>query len=83
MRHFLTALICVFILPAVTQAGPGAVRCGKLLDVRTGKILIDQPLCFDDSGTIKPPSTPFLPRRSQAASWPLIFRTPRVSPGSD
>jgi len=52
MRHFLAALICVFLLPAVTHAAPGAVRCGKLLDVRSGKILTDQAVVFDDSGTI-------------------------------
>src|SRR5216684_1118836 len=52
MRHFLAALICVFLLPAVTQGAPGAVRCGKLLDVRSGKILTDQAVVFDDGGTI-------------------------------
>src|SRR6266852_3567810 len=52
MRHFLAALTCVFILPAVTHAAPGAVRCGKLLDVRSGKILTDQAVVFDDGGTI-------------------------------
>src|SRR5882724_7083765 len=52
MRHFLAALICVFLLPAVTHASPGAVRCGKLLDVRSGKILTDQAVVFDDGGTI-------------------------------
>ena len=52
MRHFLAALICVFLLPAITHAAPGAVRCGKLLDVRSGKMLIDQAVVFDDAGTI-------------------------------
>ena len=52
MRHFLAALICVFVLPAITHAAPGAVRCGKLLDVRSGKMLTDQAVVFDDSGTI-------------------------------
>src|SRR5882724_5977627 len=52
MRHFLAALICVFLLPAFTHAAPGAVRCGKLLDVRSGKILTDQAAVFDDGGTI-------------------------------
>ncbi|HUI50684.1 MAG TPA: amidohydrolase family protein, partial [Terriglobales bacterium] len=31
---------------------PGAVRCGKLLDVRAGKLLENQTILFDDSGTI-------------------------------
>jgi imidazolonepropionase-like amidohydrolase len=52
MRHFLAALICVIALPAVTQAAPGAVRCGNLLDVRSGKMLTDQVVLFDDGGTI-------------------------------
>jgi len=52
MRHFLAALICVFLLPAFTHAAPGAVRCGKLLDVRSGKMLTDQVVVFDDGGTI-------------------------------
>jgi imidazolonepropionase-like amidohydrolase len=33
-------------------AAPGAVRCGKLLDVRSGKMLTDQLIVFDASGTI-------------------------------
>jgi imidazolonepropionase-like amidohydrolase len=65
MRHFLAALICVSVLPAVTPAAPGAVRCGKLLDVRSGQMLTDQVVVFDAAGTItsvgafsstKPPS---------------------------
>src|SRR6267378_6292432 len=52
MRHFLAALICVFTLPAVTHAAPGAIRCGKLLDVRSGEMLTDQAVVFDDGGTI-------------------------------
>jgi len=33
-------------------AAPGAVRCGKLLDVRTGKLLENQTILFDESGMI-------------------------------
>jgi len=52
MRHFLTALVCVFFLSPLAQAAPGAVRCGKLLDVRSGQMLTDQVVLFDGTGTI-------------------------------
>ena len=32
--------------------GPGAVKCGKLLDVRTGKLLSDQVIVFDANGVV-------------------------------
>jgi imidazolonepropionase-like amidohydrolase len=34
------------------SAAPGAVRCGKLLDVRSGRMLTDQLVVFDANGTI-------------------------------
>jgi imidazolonepropionase-like amidohydrolase len=34
------------------QAGPGAVRCGKLVDVRAGRVLSDQAVVFDAAGII-------------------------------
>jgi imidazolonepropionase-like amidohydrolase len=40
------------VLPAASHAAPGAVRCGKLLDVRSGKTLTDQVVVFDEGGTI-------------------------------
>jgi imidazolonepropionase-like amidohydrolase len=52
MRYFLAALICLIAMPGVTFAAPGAVRCGKLLDVRSGKMLTDQVVVFDAAGTI-------------------------------
>jgi imidazolonepropionase-like amidohydrolase len=33
-------------------AAPGAVRCGKLLDVKSGRMLTDQVIVFDDKGVI-------------------------------
>jgi len=42
----------VFIQSPPAYSGPGAVRCGKLLDVRTGQMLSDQTVVFDASGTI-------------------------------
>jgi imidazolonepropionase-like amidohydrolase len=52
MRHFLIALVCVLFLSPLAQAAPGAVRCGKLLDVRSGQMLTDQVVLFDGTGTI-------------------------------
>lgn len=52
MRHALR--LCAFLLVVAPglYAAPGAVRCGKLLDVRIGKLLSDQVVVFDDKGTI-------------------------------
>jgi len=52
MRHFFAVLVCVFLFSRVTPAAPGAVRCGKLLDVRSGQMLNDQTVVFDATGTI-------------------------------
>ena len=46
-----TAFICMGLVP-VANAAPGAVRCGKLLDVRGGRVLTDQVLIYDESGLI-------------------------------
>src|SRR6185369_6347685 len=37
----------VICLSAMTFAVPGAVHCGKLLDVRSGRMLTDQVVVFD------------------------------------
>ena len=37
---------------STAQAAPGAVRCGKLLDVRSGQVLKDQAVVFDAAGVI-------------------------------
>jgi imidazolonepropionase-like amidohydrolase len=52
MRKFLPAVIALLIYSPLAFAAPGAVRCGKLLDVRSGHTLSDQVIVFDDSGTI-------------------------------
>jgi len=52
MRHSLVAFVCVLALPPITHAAPGAVRCGKVLDVRSGQTLTDQVVLFDVGGTI-------------------------------
>lgn len=48
---FRVCLLMVSFVPT-GLAAPGAVRCGKLLDVRAGKILVDQTVVFDEGGTI-------------------------------
>jgi imidazolonepropionase-like amidohydrolase len=52
MRKTLLAfMVCLFFV-SFASAAPGAVRCGKLLDVRAGHMLSDQVIFFDDTGTI-------------------------------
>src|SRR6266404_3216515 len=55
MRRILPKLF--FVLATVltapfAHAAPGSVRCGKLLDVRSGRMLSDQIIVFDANGTI-------------------------------
>ncbi|PYK08006.1 MAG: Xaa-Pro dipeptidase [Verrucomicrobia bacterium] len=52
MRKVVFVLVFVFMQSLPAYSGPGAVRCGKLLDVRTGQMLSDQTVVFDASGTI-------------------------------
>ena len=54
MRKFLSVLILSLSVIAVSEAAPsgGAVRCGKLVDVRSGKLLDNQLISFDANGTI-------------------------------
>lgn len=63
MRKFLFALILSLALVAVSEAAPagGAVRCGKLLDVRSGKLLENQVVSFDANGTITSVATASAP----------------------
>jgi imidazolonepropionase-like amidohydrolase len=50
-RTFLAFLVCLFFV-SFSHAAPGAIHCGKLLDVRAGHMLSDQVVVFDDSGSI-------------------------------
>ena len=64
MRKLLPALFAVsilsgfFVFSPLAVAAPGAVRCGKLLDVRSGQMLSDQVVLFDESGTILSVTSP-------------------------
>src|SRR5450631_1592377 len=56
LRKILIALVLTVIsfvvLSPMAYGAPGAVRCGQLLDVRTGKLLKDQVIVFDADGVI-------------------------------
>ena len=52
MRKVLFGSVCLFVFSSLTHAAPGAVRCGKLLDVRSGRMLSDQIISFDANGLI-------------------------------
>jgi imidazolonepropionase-like amidohydrolase len=50
MNRLLTGVLTALLAAGAAEAG--AVQCGKLLDVRSGKMLADQTIVFDDKGTI-------------------------------
>jgi imidazolonepropionase-like amidohydrolase len=52
MRKLFLALSLCLMGAKVISAAPGAVRCGRLLDVRTGQMLSDQVVTFDSDGVI-------------------------------
>jgi imidazolonepropionase-like amidohydrolase len=53
MKIRLAALaLLLFSWIASAQVTPGAVRCGRLLDVRSGRVLTNQVIAFDSSGVI-------------------------------
>src|SRR5713101_7335623 len=48
----LSLMLAITLAAPLGFAAPGAVRCGKLLDVRSGRMLTDQVIVFDANGTI-------------------------------
>ncbi len=53
MKIRLAALVlCLLTGVATAQVTPGAVHCGRLLDVRTGHVLLNQLVAFDSNGVI-------------------------------
>ena len=63
-KVFLAAALAGILTAGAAAAATGAVRCGKLVDVRSGKELNDQLVVFDDAGVITatgPASTTALP----------------------
>jgi imidazolonepropionase-like amidohydrolase len=49
---FALITVSVAALSPLGNAAPGAVRCGQLLDVRTGRLLKDQVIVYNAEGTI-------------------------------
>ncbi len=52
MKNLLVGMMAVALTVTAAVAGPGAVHCSKLLDVRAGRMLSDQVVVFDDKGVI-------------------------------
>lgn len=52
MRSFLGVGLLFCLAASAALAAPGAVRCGKLLDVPSGRLLANQLVVFDDHGVI-------------------------------
>ena len=52
MRRTLLILFTLAILVPLAHASPGSVRCGKFLDVHSGRMLTDQLIVFDADGVI-------------------------------
>src|SRR5437868_3185641 len=54
MKILTQLLVCLFVgvLSISAANAAGSVRCGKLLDVRAGRLLNDQLVVFDDAGVI-------------------------------
>src|SRR5260221_9483475 len=55
MRRILLVLSFVILIALAAPfafAAPGGVRCGKLVDVRSGRMLTDQIIVFDANGMI-------------------------------
>ena len=66
-------LLFLSLLTPRTHAAPGAVRCGKLLDVRSGKLLTNQVIVFDGGGNITavgPADSPLAPGGVTAVDLP-------------
>ncbi len=52
MRKFTLGFCLSLLVAGAAFAAPGSVRCGKLLDVRSGQMLSDQVVSFDEVGVI-------------------------------
>jgi imidazolonepropionase-like amidohydrolase len=79
MRRAFLILLALAILVPLAHASPGFVRCGKLLDVHTGRTLTDQVIVFDADGVITAvgPSSSV----SAAAGTPIDLSTATCLPG--
>lgn len=79
--HIRRALLCLFVLSAVSlfaQTVPNSLRCGKLLDVRSGRMLTDQVIVFDAAGVITSVASA---TAAPAGTAPLDLRNATCLPG--
>ncbi len=76
-RAFFGSLLTVVLVAGAAQAG--AVRCGKLLDVKSGQMLSDQVVVFDKDGVITavgPTGTTALPAGVSVRALPALTCLP-------
>jgi imidazolonepropionase-like amidohydrolase len=52
MKPALCLAVLVLVLAPAVFAAPGAVHCGKLVDVTNGRLLVDQVVVFDEAGMV-------------------------------
>jgi imidazolonepropionase-like amidohydrolase len=83
MRNFLLAFVPTMVLLIVTtplsSAAPGALRCGQLLDVRSGRVLKDQVIVYDADGIITavgPGGSPLPTGKATTVDLPLATCLP-------
>jgi imidazolonepropionase-like amidohydrolase len=72
-------LVLVAFTAAAAAATPGAVHCGKLLDVKSGKVLSDQVVVYDKDGMITavgPAATTQTPPGMKATELPALTCLP-------
>ena len=73
------SVLAVAAMVGAAEAGSGAVHCGKLLDVRAGKVLADQVVVFDSAGIITavgPAATTKLPEGVKASDLATLTCLP-------
>jgi len=73
------SVLAAVAMVGAAEAGSGAVHCGKLLDVRAGKMLVDQVVVFDAAGIITavgPATTTKLPDGIKASDLPALTCLP-------
>ena len=76
----LSIMLATTLAAPLGLAAPGAVRCGKLLDVRSGRMLTDQVIVFDANGTITAVG-PAAPTSASGGTAPVDLSSATCLPG--